>query len=151
MYVDQKHGGQTNKKKKTQKLGSFSVSSLHTVPAEQPLVRPLKLIMTFVFFLSFLFFPQSLTHVIHACVHPLSRVIGCSKLVVLLTGKKKNVFGNDLVPLYSDICTFYLLYLLKYNIMCRDVIYIFVLHSSRRNYRNTNSDATSHLVTAVKC
>lgn len=35
--------------------------------------------------------------------------------------------------------------------MCRDVIYIFVLHSSWRNYRNTNSDATSHLVTAVKC
>lgn len=46
-------GGQTNKQK-TQKLGSFSVSSLHTVPAEQPLVRPLKLIMTFVF--SFFFF-----------------------------------------------------------------------------------------------
>lgn len=64
---------------------------------------------------------------------------------------RKNVFGNDLVPWYSDICTFYLLYLLKYNIMCRDVIYIFVLHSSWRNYRNTNSDATSHLVTAVKC
>lgn len=72
-----------------------------------------RLIMTVILF----FYETKLHHslLLSPSVHPLSGGITDGR----------HVF--DLVPSYSDICTFYLLYLLKYTIMCRDVKYIIQL------------------------